>query len=163
MQNKKDAYNTSTATFWTNGFQLPLPGKGSEFGTERRVRYKDKNGKLVRDKHGKIIEDWKTHGGVDIPAPLGTPVPTPLDGKVVLTRTGYYYDGNIVILNHGDGLFTSYLHLDRIDVKEGDIIKHGTILGTVGSNGYGVTGPHLHWAAKYKGRLIDPHSLDVLK
>lgn len=153
---KRQAFATMvTEPYWRHGYAEPLPGKGSPFGIERLVEY-------VRGDRV-VGSEWKTHGGVDIPAAMGAPVKAPLEGIVLLAGKDFYYDGSIVILGHGDGLYTSYLHLSRIDVRQGQVVRVGERLGLVGASGYGVTGPHLHWSAKYRDRLIDPHSLDVLK
>ena len=97
------------------------------------------------------------HGGVDCPAPSGTPVRAPAPGRVVLAEE-LYFSGSTVILDHGDGLFTSYFHLSRIDVRPGDRVGTGAALGAVGATGR-VTGPHLHWSARLEGARINPLSL----
>jgi len=96
----------------------------------------------------------KPHSGMDIAAPTGTPVVTPIAGTV--TNVGdYFFNGNSVFIDHGQGLITMYLHLDRIDVKEGDVLKQGEPLGTVGATGR-VTGPHLHWGISLNDARVDP-------
>ncbi|HED40135.1 MAG TPA: M23 family metallopeptidase [Chromatiales bacterium] len=96
----------------------------------------------------------KPHSGMDIAAPTGTPVFTPIAGTV--TNTGdYFFNGNSVFIDHGQGLVTMYLHLDSIQVKEGDELKQGDLLGTVGATGR-VTGPHLHWGISLNDARVDP-------
>lgn len=155
---KSAAYRTTVDKhYWANGYTLPVIGPASNFATQRYHRTRMPNGTITEP----VAKP--PHGGVDIAAETGTSVKAPLDGKVVLVGENYHFDGNMIVLNHGDGLFTSYLHLSRMDVKEGQIVKHGQVIGAVGATGYGVTGAHLHWSAKYQGKLIDPHSLEVLK
>jgi len=96
----------------------------------------------------------KPHSGMDIAAPTGTPVVTPIAGTV--SNVGdYFFNGNSVFIDHGQGLITMYLHLDSIDVKEGDVLKQGERLGTVGATGR-VTGPHLHWGISLNDARVDP-------
>lgn len=97
------------------------------------------------------------HSGVDISSPLGTAVVASNSGKVVLA-SNLYYAGNTVIIDHGLGVFTLYLHLSTFKVKRGDLIGKGTIIGEIGATGR-VTGPHLHWAVKIRENRIDPFSL----
>jgi murein DD-endopeptidase MepM/ murein hydrolase activator NlpD len=94
------------------------------------------------------------HLGIDIAALKGTPIGAMNDGVV---RKAYFDSvyGNSVVLDHGQGIFTLYLHLNRIRVREGEILKKGTVLGTVGETGY-ATGPHLHLSVKIGGNSVDP-------
>lgn len=97
------------------------------------------------------------HSGLDLRAATGTPVVVSGGGKVVLAED-FYYSGNLVIIDHGGGLYTLYAHLSRIDVAEGDEVKAGDPLGLSGSTGR-VTGPHLHWGAKIGSVPFDPRAL----
>ena len=97
------------------------------------------------------------HPGLDLRAKTGTPVRASGPGRVVLAEE-LYYSGNIVILDHGGGLFTLYGHLSEIDVSEGTHAEAGDVLGKSGATGR-VTGPHLHWGAKIGNRPFDPTAL----
>ncbi len=96
----------------------------------------------------------RPHNGLDIAAPTGTPVVAPADATVIDTGH-YYFNGNTVFLDHGQGLLSAYLHLNSIQVKAGDKIKQGQQLGTVGETGR-VTGPHLHWIVYLNHTPVDP-------
>ena len=98
------------------------------------------------------------HGGMDIAAPIGTPIKSTADGKVFLAEEDMYYTGNIVIIGHGHGLKTMYMHMNDIYVKNGDLVKQGQEIGTVGMTGR-VTGPHLHWNVYWYKTKIDPELL----
>jgi murein DD-endopeptidase MepM/ murein hydrolase activator NlpD len=102
-------------------------------------------------------EHRSPHSGVDISSPLGEPVRASNSGRVVLAKN-LYFAGNTVIIDHGLGVFTSYLHFSKILTKKGDLIRKGDIIGEIGATGR-VTGPHLHWGAKVSGSRIDPFSL----
>lgn len=99
-------------------------------------------------------EPRKPHAGLDVAAATGTPVSAPADG--IVTNTGdYFFNGNTVFIDHGQGLITAYMHLSRIDVKEGQAVRRGDRLGAIGATGR-VTGPHLHWAVILNGTPVDP-------
>jgi hypothetical protein len=99
-------------------------------------------------------EPRSAHSGTDLSAASGTPVPAAARGRVVRARD-YYYSGNLVVLDHGGGVYTLYAHLSRIDVAEGDLVAAGDVLGTVGATGR-VTGAHLHWGGRIGRARVDP-------
>jgi len=97
------------------------------------------------------------HLGLDLRVSSGTPVAAMNDGTVVLARP-MYFEGNFVVLDHGEGLLTLYLHLSEFKVKEGDQVKRGQVIGLSGGTGR-ATGPHLHVAVRWQGTYLDPASL----
>jgi|CXWL01.1.fsa_nt_gi murein DD-endopeptidase MepM/ murein hydrolase activator NlpD len=97
------------------------------------------------------------HTGADFPASTGTPVLAAADGTVVLAEE-QFFPGNAVVVDHGDGLFTMSFHLSRISVAVGQQVQRGDVLGAVGATGR-VSGPHLHFGARWHGARIDPELL----
>lgn len=112
-------------------------------------------------------EERRPHNGLDIAAATGTPVKATADG-IVIDAGDFFFSGNMIFIDHGQGIISLYAHMDRIDVKSGDIIKQGQLIGTVGQTGR-ATGPHLHFAVFANKILIDPvymlpkHTLKTLK
>ena len=95
------------------------------------------------------------HSGMDIAAPNGTPVKAPADGMVTFADTGLYLTGGTLVLDHGHGISSNFLHLSRIDAQVGDVVKQGDVIGAVGATGR-ATGPHLHWGMNWFDVRIDP-------
>ncbi|MDF0544760.1 M23 family metallopeptidase [Sphingobium sp. H39-3-25] len=96
------------------------------------------------------------HGGVDIAAATGDVVVAPADGVVILAADHpFTLEGNLLMIDHGAGLNSAFLHLSRIDVREGEHVVKGQRIGAVGATGR-ATGPHLHWAMKWNDARIDP-------
>ena len=125
------------------GFSLPLPEgsfrQSARFGGQRIL-----NGVPERP-----------HYGSDLAAPIGTPVTAPADGTVSFAETGLHYEGALILIDHGQGLVSAYLHLSKVGVKAGQPIKRGQLIGAVGKEGR-ATGPHLCWRMKWRGRNMDP-------
>lgn len=139
----KAIYNRFTSEWLGTGqFILPVEGKSSDNFGERRI-YNNK--------------PRSSHGGVDISVPRGSPVKASNSGEVVFA-SNLYFSGKTVIIDHGLGMFTLYLHLSRFRTKRGNKVGKGDIIGEVGATGR-VTGPHLHWGVKILGSRIDPSSL----
>ena len=141
-QEKKKSARAKTHPLadWDNGFQWPVLGRISGvFGSQRIL-----NG-----------EPKRPHSGVDVAAPTGTPIRAPAAGVVRLAEKDMYFEGGLVLLDHGHWLESAFLHMSRIDVEPGQRVEAGEIIGAVGATGR-VTGPHLHWSLKWVGRLVDP-------
>ncbi|MGE4553255.1 MAG: M23 family metallopeptidase, partial [Desulfovibrionaceae bacterium] len=116
-------------------FLRPVPGGiSSDFGLRRFFNN----------------EPRKPHSGVDLRAAAGDPVRACADG-VVLLAADHYYSGRAVYLDHGEGVLSMYFHLSRVDVKTGDVVRRGDVLGAAGATGR-VTGPHLHWGVYVLGQ-----------
>ena len=137
--------NLITSTYYNNGFILPALGPISGvYGSQRILNGKPRS----------------PHYGIDIALPKGHEVVSPMDGIVLFTHNDLYYSGGTIIIGHGQGLTTSYLHLSKILVTVNDKVRRGELIGRVGATGR-ATGPHLHWGAELKGKRIDPKYLDV--
>lgn len=97
------------------------------------------------------------HGGVDVAGATGTPVVAPAEGVVILAAAAkpFTLEGHLLMIDHGHGLNSAFLHLSRIDVKPGDTVTQGQRIGAIGATGR-ATGPHLHWGMKWNAARIDP-------
>ena len=136
------ARTARTPRLWHRAFGEPLPlVVTGGFGTRREIN------RTARSRHL----------GVDLDGRTGTPVKAANRGVVVVAGS-FYYQGNAVYLDHGNGLVTSYMHLSRILVSVRDTVGEGQVIGLVGATGR-VTGPHLHWTAYFGRILFDPLSL----
>ena len=127
---------------FTEGFDWPVKGKiTGVYGSQR------------------ILNDVakSPHFGIDISVPNGTKVIAPASGTVTLTED-LYYSGLTVILNHGLNLNSTFLHLSEINVKLGDIVNRGSLIGLSGNTGRS-TGPHLDWRMDWNGKRLDPEML----
>lgn len=128
---------------WKHPFVVPTrTALTSSFGVRRVF-----NGKIA-----------SRHRGIDLGGPRGTPVVAANDGVVTLVSDNFFYVGNMVLIDHGHALFTVYLHLDEAQVKSGQAVQRGDVLGTIGSTGR-VTGPHLHFGVKLNGIYVNPFDL----
>jgi murein DD-endopeptidase MepM/ murein hydrolase activator NlpD len=143
QQIKKDHLNLVTpGREWSGPFTTPADAPISDvFGSQRVF-----NGKTS-----------SPHQGLDFRVPTGTPVAAMNDGTVLLARP-LYFEGNFVVIDHGQGLLTLYLHLSEFKVKEGDAVKRGQVIGLSGGTGR-ATGPHLHVAVRWQGTYLDPARL----
>jgi hypothetical protein len=96
------------------------------------------------------------HFGYDIAVPAGTPIRAPAAGVVTLANPDMHFEGGLVFIDHGQGLITMYLHMSRLDVRAGDTVEQGQVIGAVGSSGR-ATGPHLCWRMKWRNAVqLDP-------
>ena len=129
---------------WRQAFIWPAKGRISGvFGSQRIYRG----------------EPGAPHAGVDVAGGAGAPVIAPADGVVVLAAAApFTLEGNLLMINHGMGLNSVFLHLSRIDVKKGDVVRQGQPVGAIGMTGR-ATGPHLHWGMKWNEERIDPATL----
>jgi len=131
-----------TPALWTEPFIRPRPSRiTSGFGSGRLF-----NGRLA-----------SSHGGVDFAGQPGDPVRAANRGVVALVDN-FFLAGNVVYIDHGDGVVTGYFHLTQATVAVGDTVERGQQIGIVGATGR-VTGPHLHWSARYGEHTFDPMGL----
>jgi murein DD-endopeptidase MepM/ murein hydrolase activator NlpD len=97
----------------------------------------------------------RPHNGVDVVAPRGTPVVACADGVVALVNPGMFFTGKTVMIDHGHGLTSVYVHMDDIRVRAGDRVRKGARIGSIGMTGR-ATGPHLHWGVSLFNTHLDP-------
>lgn len=136
---KKAALSSWVDTIPELSFIKPVEGRtSSQFGLKRIFNGKPRN----------------PHGGLDIAAPEGTPIRAPADG-IVLLADNFFFSGNVVYLDHGEGVITYYAHMKEHRVKPGDKVQRGDVIGLVGMTGR-VTGPHLHWGVYLNQTAVNP-------
>jgi murein DD-endopeptidase MepM/ murein hydrolase activator NlpD len=140
---KAEVFKTATVErVWRGTFAAPVDAPISDvFGVERVF-----NGSVQ-----------STHQGLDFRVPGGTSVAAVNSGHVILARS-LFFEGNCVVIDHGQGLLTLYLHLSKFLIQEGDDIKKGQEIGLSGGTGR-ATGPHLHLAVRWQGVYLDPQAL----
>ena len=126
---------------WKQDFIWPVTGRISgRFGSQRVYRG----------------EPGSYHSGIDItPGGSGTPYVAPADGVVVLARPDFSLAGNLLIIDHGQGPNSAFLHSSQLYVAEGERVRQGQHIGDIGSSGR-ATGPHLHWSLKWRNSRLDP-------
>lgn len=143
QKTKQDYLNRVTSTReWSGNFIAPAHAEISDVYGSQRIF----NGVAQRP-----------HYGLDYRVPTGTPVTAMNEGTVLLARP-LYFEGNCVVIDHGQGLLTLYLHLSEIKVQEGEVLKRGQEIGLSGGTGR-ATGPHLHVAVRWQGTYLDPGRL----
>ena len=131
---------TATTSLSGSGFAWPAKGRISGVYGSQRVL----NGKPRRP-----------HLGVDVAAPIGSPVTAMADGRVMFTHPGMFFNGQSIILDHGLGLSSIYIHLSAVAVEQGQKVVKGQLIGKIGKTGR-ATGPHLHWGVRWNGFDLDP-------
>ena len=129
--------------YYANGFAWPAKGRISGVYGSQRVL----NG-----------EPRRPHFGLDIAAPQGTDVYAPADGLITMTHPDMYFSGGTIILDHGQGLSSSFLHLSKILVENGTFVKQGDLIARIGATGR-ASGPHLDWRMNWLDRRVDPQAL----
>jgi murein DD-endopeptidase MepM/ murein hydrolase activator NlpD len=134
------------AFFHATQFVMPVTGarRTSEFGDRRLFRYVDGTSAQA------------IHNGLDLAAPVGTPILAAGGGRVVFAAPRIV-TGNSVVIEHLPGVYSLYYHLDEIDVQEGELVEQGGRIGTLGNTGLS-TGPHLHWEVRVAGIPVDPEA-----
>jgi len=140
-------WHVDSERLWHGTFINPLPGKeiGTPFGVRRIINKIPKN----------------PHSGVDVTADEGDPVLAPNDGVAVLVDD-QFFSGHSVILDHGQGIYTMFFHLSKINVRYGQAVMKGEVIALVGATGR-ATGAHLHWGVRLQGAKVDPLELIRLK
>lgn len=136
-----------------DGFRRPAEGReSSPFGPTRKYIG-------VSAETGEPCEKTSVHQGYDIAAPIGTEIVAPAGGTVILSDDDLYYEGGAIFLDHGHGLVSVFMHMSTVDVADGDVVSVGDRLGAVGNTGR-TTGPHLHWAVKWRNEAREDRSGD---
>lgn len=158
IKKKQKAFRSNSENLLTGAFHYPRDEHKitSPFFIKRVY----KRFKIVHGKKKKLSGKTSYHGGTDLRGQVGAPIFAIADGIVNLADH-LYYEGNVVILDHGDGVLSGYMHQSELLVKQGERVKAGQLIGRAGSTGM-VTGPHLHLFLSVHGVKTDPLSLIVL-
>jgi len=140
----RKARDESGLTPWfETGFVMPAEGRISGiFGSQRILNGEPRN----------------PHNGLDIAAPTGTPIIAAADGVVSLIHEDMYFSGKTVMIDHGLGLESVYIHMSKIHVTDGQQVRQGELIGEIGSTGRS-TGPHLHWGVSWYSTRLDPETV----
>lgn len=144
MREARKKIGIDESAYFSSGFTRPI--KGGEvtgvYGSQRILNGVPQN----------------IHNGLDISVPTGTDVYAMADGIIRLAGENFYYNGTFVLIDHGQGLSSVYLHFSKLSVSTGDKVTKGQKIGEVGTTGRS-TGPHLHWGINWHKKMIDPNSL----
>lgn len=133
----------SSDRLWKGKFVVPNKARVSAvFGIKRMV-------------NGKLLDDY-FHSGIDYAGATGSPIYAAQNGKVILARTGWKLHGNTICIDHGQGVVSFYIHMLKLLVKEGDPVKAGQQIGSIGSSGR-ASGPHLHFSLYVNGNAANPN------
>lgn len=136
---KARSYSTDDI-FWTQGFNKPAEGRFSGFYGSQRIL----NGK-----------PRSPHYGLDIAGPVGRPIMAPAGGTVRLADANFLLEGGIVIIDHGHGVTSTLFHMNSVEVSEGQVVKQGDLIGTIGAKGR-ANGPHVDWRVNWGKVRLDP-------
>ena len=136
------------------GFASNLPGEGFQNGFIMPVEATRLSGRFGGQRILNGVPN-RPHYGADLAAPVGTPVHAPADGTIAFAETGLHFEGSLILIDHGQGLVSAYLHLSKVLVEKGQSVERGSLIGLVGQEGR-ATGPHLCWRMKWRGRNLDP-------
>jgi len=133
----------SNTMYWAGDFVWPAQGRVTGVYGSRRV-----------------LNDIpkRPHFGLDVAGPVGTPVYAPAGGQVVLAEADFYYEGGIIIIDHGFGVMSTMFHMNSVDIEAGAMVSQGDLVGTIGATGR-ATGPHVDWRINWNGRRLDPRFL----
>ena len=143
VKKSRNEANSLKTPYYLNGFVMPVKGPiTGVYGSQRILNGVPKS----------------PHYGLDIALPTGHNIKAPMDGVIIFTDNDLFYSGGTIIIAHGQGLSTSYLHLSKILVEKNQKVRKGDIIGKVGATGR-VTGAHLHWGVEWMGKRLDPEYL----
>lgn len=143
--------NPVKTSYWRSGWEWPLYGRISGVYGSRRIL----NGTPKRPHSGVDVARIR---GTNVEDFIGKDIRAPSAGKVTLALEGMFFEGGLILIDHGQEVESAMLHLSRIDVKPGDVVSKGQVIGGVGGTGR-ATGPHLHWTVNWQGQPMDPQLL----